>query len=127
MAHKAFPCNQHSPSLAELSFGEQMQQAQRNYELTASCKSRLNQEIHAQPDAVNAPGFEFSEEQLKQAWYRLNRDQRELLELYVAEGLTCAQIAERKQQSRAAVRRALSNVYTQLLLQLDSSYGPRRT
>lgn len=96
MAHKVFTCNQPTLSLTEISFGEQMR-------------------------SVQEPTFDSAElsEKLEKAWYGLNHDERELLWLYVAEGLASAQIAERKQQSLASIRRALSNVYAQLLLQVD--------
>lgn len=78
-----------------------------------------HKETHNRSSVVSEQDFEFSEKQLKEAWYGLTHDQRELLGLYVAEGLTCAQIAERKRQSRASIRRALSHVYARLLQQVD--------
>lgn len=149
MAHKVQPCNQHSPSLAEIPFGKLMQKAfkptqddkldsassnlntllpevatyfvkeKQKHEYTAAPESRLGQETHSRSSTLNEGDLEFSEKQLKKAWDGLNRDQRELLGLYVAEGLSCAQIAERKQQSHASIRRALSNAYARLLLQVD--------
>lgn len=55
--------------------------------------------------------------ELKQALKRLRPDQRELLRLYVVENLSCAQIADRKRQSRSSIRRTLSIIYAHLLTQ----------
>lgn len=72
------------------------------------------------PFVANTPNCSFSERQVKNAWLGLSEEQRELLVLYVAKGLTCTQIAKQKEQSRTAIRRALIQVYSQLLMHIDT-------